>query len=629
LSGGYADRVLRVNLSNERISVEILDFQTKQNFLGGRGFGSRILYDEVKPGTDALGPDNKIIFAIGPLTGTDLSSCSRFAVVTKSPLTGGATQTLAGGYWPAELKKAGYDAIVVEGVADSPRYLWIRNDEVELKSAKKFWGLWSDQAEKLIKDEVGDQSARVASIGPAGENLVRYACITADMTAPRSGQAARGGAGTVMGSKKLKAIAVRGTKPVKLHDPETVMESIKEIVVAQKERFKGRVSPEGMSRHGTLGGLPVVNELGMFPTRNFQTGVFEGTDSIDGEEVDKDHLVKHTACYRCSIACSKLRIAKKGRFVGYLTDGPEYESAWALGPQCGNPDPDVLVAADFYSDRLGLDTISAGNAIGFAMELYEKGLLSKSEVDGIELNWGNGSAIVELIRKIAYKEGFGGILAEGVKRAAEKIGRGAEQYAMHSKGLELPAYDPRGAQAHGLGMATSNRGGCHERGYATQEMFGIPYSVDRFSIEGKGKLTKHNQDRTAAYDSMVTCVFSIFMTDPEPYAKALVAVTGIEELGDVQNLLTTGERIWNVERAFNVREGFGRKDDWVPDRLTKEPMPEGPSKGQIFHLQTLLDQYYEARGWNIITGFPTKPKLEALGLRYIADDLKVLGRLGV
>ena len=626
--GGYGEKILRVNLSDSKISTEKTDALLQKEFLGGRGFGSKILYDEVQAGIDAFDERNKIVLAIGPLTGTEAPSCSRFAVVTKSPLTGGCTQTMSGGYWPAELKKAGYDAIIIEGVASDPTYLWIKDEHVELKGAKKMWGLWTADAERLIKEEIADPRARVVSIGPAGENLVRYACVVADMTAPRPGQAARGGAGAIMGSKKLKAIAIRGSGEVKISDPILLKEAIKEIITAQRERFKGKVSPTGMSRHGTLGGLPVINELGIFPTRNFQTGVFEGTGNIEGEKVDVDHLVKHTACYRCPIACSKLRLARSRAFSGYLTDGPEYESAWAFGPQCANPDPDVLIVADFYCDRLGIDTISTGNAIGFAMELYERGLIDAKETDGLILSWGNGRAIVELVSKIAYRDGFGNILSEGVKRAAESIGRGSEQYAMHSKGLELPAYDGRGAQAHGLGLATSNRGGCHERGFATQELFGIPYWVDRFSIDGKGQLAKHNQDRTATYDSLVTCVFSIFMTGVEPYAKALLAVTGIDEFAKIENLMTIGERVWNIEKAFNVREGFSRKDDTVPDRMTMEPMPDGPCKGHVLHLDTLLDQYYESRGWNKKTSYPTRDKLKSLGLANIANDLERLGRIG-
>lgn len=639
---GYAGNVLRVNLSNGRISTQKINEELMKMYLGGRGFGIKFLFDELGAGIDPFGIENKIIFSIGPLTGTTVPSCSRYAIVTKSPLTGGCLVTMSGGWWPAELKKAGYDAIIVEGSSDNPVYLWINDDHVELRDASKVYGLYTSNTERFIKDEVNDQKARVAAIGPAGENLVRYACVSNDLTSHRGGQAGRGGAGAVMGSKKLKAIAVRGTKQPIIKEETSISKTVKKIIDAQfktsPENAQNKpigididvtkgVAPLHFSKHGTLGGLSVINELGIFPTRNFQTGVFLDANKIEGSNVDDEVVVKHTACYACPIRCSKIRAARKGIYAGYLTDGPEYETAWGFSGQCDNNDINTVIAADYLVDNLGLDGISSGNVIGFVMELYQRGILTSKEADHLELNWGNTRTMIELVRKIAYREGFGNLLAEGVARAAESIGRGADYYAMHSKGMELPAYDCRGAQAHGLAHATSNRGGCHERGYATQELFGVPYAVDRFSTDGKGELTKYNQDRTAVFDSAIVCVFSSFNTGIEPYAEALQKVTGFNEFETEKNLLIIGERIWNIERAFNTREGMGRSDDSMPKRMLEEPMPEGPCKGQTLHLPILLDQYYKARGWNIETGYPTREKLQELNLSYVADELEGIGRL--
>jgi aldehyde:ferredoxin oxidoreductase len=626
LKGGYCGKILRINLASQKISKENLKEDVIRNFLGGRGLGSKILYDEVSASVDPYSPKNKIIFATGPLTGTSIPSVSRFAVISKSPLTGGCLHSLAGGFWGAELKKAGYDAIIVEDVSESPVYIWVYDEHVEIRPASGIWGLKTIDAERLIKKEIRDEKAEILGIGPAGENLVRYACVVAGMTSYTSAQAARGGGGAIMGSKKLKAIAVRGTGVLNVANPKKLKELTKEIVKLQTTKVKGTVSPEGFSRWGTPGGLEYINELGIFPTKNFQTGTFEEAENIGGNALDK-YVLKHTSCYMCPIRCRKIRLAKNGPSAGNVTDGPEYETCWAFGGQIGNNDPQLIIEADNLCDSFGLDTISTGNVIGFVMELYQRGLLTASQCDNLDLRWGSREAVVNLIRKISYREGVGAVLAEGVKKAAEIFGGNAAYYAMHVKGLELPAYDPRGARAHGLGIATSNRGGCHERGFATQELFGIPYWVDRFSIEGKGKLTKENQDRTAIYDSMIACVFSSFMTGGEIYALALQAVTGIEEFGNFNNLMLIGERIWNIERAFNIREGFDRKDDTLPKRFLEEPMPEGGSKGYVAVLDPLLDEYYLARGWDVKTGLPTRRKLEELGLEYVADELEKLCRL--
>lgn len=622
---GYIGKILRVNLSNGKTSTEQVNDEIIAKYIGGRGLASKILYDEIKPHVDPFSRENKIIFTTGPLTGTPTPSCTKSLIVTKSPLTGLCLHTFASGLWGKELKHAGFDAVIVESMSSKPVYLWINNGKIQIRDGKKLWGLRTIETQKIIREEISTPDASVACIGPAGERLVRYACVISDTRAY-----GRGGSGAVMGSKNLKAIAVKGTGKIMVFDNEALNEALRDIMNNLKGRVKGKVSLEGLTRYGSTCSINVLNELGIFPTRNFQTGVFEEAEKISGEGLD-EYVIKHTGCYGCPVRCWKLRLAKDGEafFRGYLTDGPEYETVWSFGPQCGNEDPNSIIAADYLCDMFGLDTISAGNAIGFAMELYEKGIISKKDTDGTELRFGNRRAMIDMIRKITFREcGLGDMLAEGVRRASELIGKGAEKYAMHAKGMELPGYDVRGAQAHGLNYATATRGGCHERGFATQEVFGFPWRVDRFTVEGKAKLTIDNQNTTTVYDSMVVCVFASFMTGLPPYAKALAAVTGLHNLSDTENLLRIGERIWNIEKAFNTREGFAKKDDTLPDRMLKEPMPEGASQGHVVRLKPMLDEYYELRGWSKKTGLPTRSKLEDLDLQYIADDLEKLGLLG-
>jgi aldehyde:ferredoxin oxidoreductase len=621
IKGGYNNKLLRVNLTDKKISSEPIAEEDSLLYLGGRGIAVRYLYKEVRPKTDPLGPENKIIFSIGPLTGSTVPCCSRYAVVSKSPLTGYTLHAFAGGYWAAELKWAGYDMIIVEGVSEEPCYLLVSDEQTEIKSARKLWGCTTMDTERIIKHDLNDDNVKILSIGPAGERMVRFAGIISDLTSRRSGSASRCGGGAIMGSKKLKAIVVKGKIQVKISNPEFVKQSIRNILTV----ISKNPTVEQFSKRGTTRGVHIINEaLGIFPTRNFQTGFFEEADGIGPEEFEK-RFVKHVGCYICPIRCSKIRLIKSGPYAGMTKEGPEYETIALLGSNCGNGDADTVLSADYLCDGYGLDTISTGACISFLLELNQRGLISKEQADGLDLSWGNKDTIITLIRKIAFREGIGDFLADGVKKASEKLGEPTRYYAMHVKGLEMPGYDPRAAQGHGLGIGTSNRGACHERGFCTQELYGWPTKPpsDRFSVEGKGKLVKENQDKYAIFDSTVTCFFASFHC-PESYALALQGVTGVEEFGKFSYLIGIGERIWNLERAFNIREGLTKDEDNIPERFKSVPMPNGSAKGQVSHWNELLEQYYEARGYDRETGYPRKSKLKELKLDYVIKDLEKL-----
>jgi aldehyde:ferredoxin oxidoreductase len=605
----YQNRILRVDLTRGSFSEEPLSDALKKDFIGGRGFGVKLLFDDLKAGTDPLSEDNEIIFVAGPLAGTNAQSFGRLKVFFKSPLTGTYFKSSSGGYFAAEMKFAGLDVIIIKGKAEKPVYLWIHDGKYEIRDASYLLGLDCDDTHTLIREELADPRVRVACIGPAGEKMVRFAGIFTDRRA-----CGRGGAGAVMGSKNLKAIAIRGHKEVQPFDKEAFSEAVREQVKA----YQSHPSFENFSQTGTQI-AEFTNVLGMFPTKNFREGVVPNWNLIESSEFNKIR-VRKTRCFSCMVHCGNISKISTGRFAGHWSEGPEYETIWAFTGPVGVADIGLTVAADKLCDDLGLDTISTGNAIGFAYELFERGIITKADTDGLELRFGNNEPVIELIRKIAYREGFGDLLAEGVREAARRIGKGAEAYAIHVKGLELPAYDPRGAKAHGLNLLTSNIGADHNTGYAGQEIFGIPIpkQYDRFAIEGKGELTKWNQDVTALFETGILCSFipSMMMLPVEVYGKLLSSATGIEEFRDPQYLWLVGERIFNLERMFNVREGFGKKDDVFPRRLKEEPMPEGPSKGRVFEEEPLREDYYRARGWDIETGIPTEKKLKELGLEF-------------
>ena len=622
-TGGYRGKILRINLTDKTAKEEELPLEMAKDFIGGAGFGIKYLFDEVKGGTDPLGPENKLIFAPGPFSGTNIPCASRMAVTGKSPLTNAVGMALSGGYFPVELKFAGYDVLIIEGRAEKPSYVWIKNGKVQFRSAKKVWGMKTTDCQQIIKNELNDQNVRVACIGPAGENLSKISCIINELRA-----AGRKGLGAVMGSKNLKAIAIRGSGKVSIADQEKLRTAKGQFTKAMKE---SKVLYPNFSKIGTPMVVDDTCALGIFPGKNFSaTGEFAPVEKI-GVDVQKTRNVGSEHCYNCPVGCSQLKMAKTGAYAGILTEGPEFETMYSFGGVTGVDNIDAIIAADRLADELGLDTISAGVTVAFGMELYERGILSKEETGGLELNFGNDEAMVTLLRLMAFREGIGDILADGTKAAAEKIGKGSDKYAMHVKGLELPGYDVRGAKAHGLNYATAYPGADHNRGYAFQEIFGVPepYAVDRFSAEGKGKLTKWNQDvRTATCDAAPMCAFLLDMAVPaiatQNTADLMDAVTGLKYTAE--EIQAVGERINNLAKAFNVREGFTRDDDTLPDRLMTEPLKEGASKGNFISksdLKQMLDEYYTERGWDINTGVPTRAKLQELGLGYVADQLGI------
>lgn len=614
---GYAGKVLRINLTTRQVLIEELREQDVKLFLGGRGLGAKYLFDELKPGIDPLSEANKLYFVTGPLTATGAISSSRWMIITKSPLSGTYIRATGGGAFGQELKSTGFDLVIIEGKAARPTTIFIHNDRVTFIDASHLWGKGIDTQtlqQRIIK-ELGDDKIQVACIGPAGENRTLYAAI---INLRRS--ASRGGVGAVMGVKNIKALAVRGTCTVNLADKEKLNDITRNIISAATQH----PLYTGFSHFGSSGITALMHEIGMHPVKNFQSGHLDDFTGLTTDKIEQI-FVKDVNCTRCFIHCGSVLKIQDASHNRNEVEGPEYETMWSFGANINNTDLNFIVSANMLCDDYGIDTISAGVTLSCAMELYERGILSKGDLDGIDLTWGNHQAAGQLLQKIVKREGIGDVLALGTKRATEKIGRGADKFAMHVKGLEIPAYEPRGAKAHGLNIATSTIGASHMTGYAMQELFGIPELVDRFSVQGKGALTKHNQDKTAIYDSLIICGFPACFgwISPEIYAQLLVAATGIEEFGDIQYLITAGERIYNLERLFNIREGFQSKDDYLPERFIKEPVTDGASKGQIFEMEILLRDYYSARGWDILTGVPQREKLEELGLQSIAKDLNV------
>ena len=595
---GYAGKFLRINLSTGRIDKENLDMEATLKFIGGRGLGSYILTQEIDPGVDALGPDNKIIFATGPLSGSSAPTGGRYMVITKSPLTGTIASSNSGGFWGAELKRAGYDFIIVEGKSEKPCYIYINDDTVEIKDATKYWGKLVWETTDRLMEETAEPKARVLTIGPAGEKLSLLACIMND----KYRAAGRSGVGAVMGSKSLKAIVVRGTgkfECARVDETKNVLKKVREKI---KEN---EVTGKGLPTYGTSVLVNLINESGIYPTNNFQESYFKTADKTSGETLAEKYLVRNTACFHCPIACGRL-----SRLDGIESEGPEYETVWAYGASCGVVDLEAIIKANNLCNEYGLDTISAGATIACAMELYEKGFIKAEEVDGPELKFGSAEAIVEWTRKMGEAEGFGAKLVSGSYRLAEEYG--AAELSMSVKKLELPAYDPRGVQGHGLQYATSNRGGCHVRGYMiAPEIIGLPEKLDPFSLEGKAVWVKIFQDLTAVIDSLGLCLFTSFALGADDYKDMFNAIVGQD--WTTEELLKAGERIWNLERMFNLKAGISPEEDKLPKRLLTEPIPEGPCKGQIHHLPELLPEYYKERGWSE-QGLPSEAKLVQLGI---------------
>ena len=596
---GWTGTILRVNLTDRTIKKEALRAEDAKAFIGGRGLGGKYFMDEVDPAVDALGPLNKLIFVTGPLTGTMGVSTGRFDVVAKGPLNNTLASSNSGGYFGPELKYAGYDMIIFEGRAESPVYLSVHNGDVELRDASHIWGKTVYETTDILLAE-NDPEAKVSCIGPAGENLVLFAAIMND----KHRAAGRTGIGAVMGSKNLKAIVVRGTGGVSVADKAGFLEA---IMNARNKIRENAVTSAGLPTYGSNILVNIINESGALPVRNWQESYDKNADKISGETLTKDHLVRNKGCSSCVIGCG--RVAKSGGRFAALGEGPEYESAWGFGSDCGISDMDAILKANFLCNELGIDTITMGSTIACAMELAEIGAIS-SEVIGRDLKFGDVDAMVEFVTMTAYREGFGDELAEGSYRLAKKYGH--PELSMTVKKQEMPAYDPRAIQGIGLEYATSNRGGCHVRGYTiSPEILGLPMKMDPKTTEDKPAILKIFQDLTSALSASGTCLFASFAIGADEIGAQLKAVTG--EDYTTERVMEIGEAIYNLEKIFNIKNGYTKEDDNLPPRLLNDPIPAGPSKGEVSHLPDMLPLYYEVRGWDE-NGVPTKEKLEKLGI---------------
>ncbi|MEM1587304.1 MAG: aldehyde ferredoxin oxidoreductase family protein [Candidatus Bathyarchaeia archaeon] len=611
MPGGYMGRILKVDLTTGTLRDERILEDVLRKYIGGKGYAVYLLYKYLKEyenkgvastDIDPFGPENILIFATGPGTGVPGFPCSgRYHVMAlRSPLTGSVGSANSGGEWGPFLKFSGYDMIVIEGASENPVYLSIINGSAELKSAKDLWGKNTFDTCRILSKRVGGKNTSVTCIGPAGENLVRMACIIND----EHRAAGRTGLGAVMGSKKLKAIVVSGEEKVPVANPDEFREVSKRCLETMR---KNRVTGEGLPTYGTSILINIINNAGALPYKNWQTGVNPYADKISGETLAETYLTGRRPCWGCIIGCGRITRVPSGPFQILKTEGPEYESVWALGSSTGIKELDAIIKANHYCDEFGMDPISLGSTIAAAMELSERGYIPEEDLQGLDLRFGNPTSLVEAVWRTAYKVGFGKYLALGSKKMCEIYGH--PEISMSVKGLEMPAYDPRAIKGIGLDYATANRGGCHVTGYTiSAEILGIPEKIDPLTPEGKAKWTKIFQDFTCVVNSTVNCLFSTFALSVRDYAELLSAVTGWNLSED--DILRIGERIYNLERVIVNKLGFDGKDDVLPKRLLEEPMPEGPAKGHVVELEKMKEEYYRIRGW--VNGKPTAEKLREL-----------------
>lgn len=604
---GYAGRVLHVDLTTGKTSVEPLNEDYAKKYIGGIGLGIRMWLDYSKAGVDPFSPENPLVLATGPISGTMWPTGGNgHAFVSKSPQSYGVGEAKAHGSFGTELKRAGYDVVVIKGKAEKPVYMWIDDDSVQLLDASHLMGKSPSDTEDAIREELGDYYIRVASIGMSGEKLARMACIINDKTRA----AGRTGLGAVMGSKNLKAIAVRGTRDITVAKLDEFMEYVKEF----HERMKGPATQKYRTL-GTPENVLVHNSLSCMPTRNYNNSRFEGAEKVSGEVLNEKFVAKIIGCSSCAMRCEHMVVVGEGPYKNTMTR-MEYETLWALGPYCGVDRLDAIIKGMELSNYYGMDAISAGVTVGFAMDCYEKGVLTQTELDGIDAKFGNADAMVQLVDKMGKREGVGDLLADGAKFAADKIGKGSEKLAITIKGVESTGYDLRCLKTAALGFAVSFRGADHNRHGAYA--FDVKGKVNRLVAEkGRGKMVRDMEDIYNLIDSFIVCKFSrgTYYKELPDMAKLYSLVTGFEVTAD--DLKKAGERIQNAARLFNIREGLGRKDDTLPYKVMHDPIPdEGPSKGAFVtqaELDLLLDDYYESRGWTK-EGVPTAEKLKELGM---------------
>ena len=599
MAGAYYEKLARINLSTGEIKVEKLDLELAHKFIGGRGLGTKILYDEGVATVEPLSPENKLVYITGPMTGAAAPSTGRYMVVTKSPLTGMIACSNSGGIWGAKLKHAGWDAIIVEGRAPAGPDGRSGDDKIQLLDAREYLGMMSEEMDTKLKEKHGP-TASVLNIGPAGEKQVLLAAIMND----KDRAAGRSGVGAVMGSKKLKAIVVKSSR-IKLDniaDEEALKEATKK---AMDVLMANPVTSSGLKQLGTAILVNIINNVGSLPTKNWQESYYEQAEDISGETLAEKYLVRPGACYRCPIACGRIINVN-----GHVTGGPEYEPLWAYGANCGNNDLNVIDECNMLCNEYGLDAISTPCTIAAAMELYQRGAIKEEDCAGVPLEWGSTKALVEWTKRMGNPETeLDWLMSSGSARLCEHYGM--PEISMSVKKQEMPAYDARGIQGIGITYATSNRGGCHVRGYMiSPEVLGLPQQLDRTVTDDKAAWAKTFQDLTAVIDSMGHCLFTSFAMGAQEYTDLLNAATGTN--WTVEQVLEIGDRIYNIERMFNKAAGMKPEDDRLPKRLLNDPIVNGPSKGMVSQLPLTLPQYYEARGW--VNAFPTDETLKKLGL---------------
>ncbi|MGA1793170.1 MAG: aldehyde ferredoxin oxidoreductase family protein, partial [Thermoplasmatota archaeon] len=602
MTGGYTGRVLTIDLGNRTTMVDDTDMEAARNFIGAKGLGAKILFDRLPPNTDPFSPENLLMFTTGPLTGTRAQTSGRGTVVTKSPQTGLFLDSHFGGVFAVEMKRAGWDLIIVKGRSEEPVYVLIEDEKVVFKEASGLWGEECGKVHDRLQELEGD--VKTAVIGPAGENLVKFSAITVD----KHRHAGRGGAGAVMGSKNLKAVAVRGTGQIPLHDPEGFQEKAMEVMKKVQENDFVPVRRE----FGTPIWVTPINDEGFIPTENYREGYFEDGNEINAASMQENIVDKGGACYNCVIACWNRSSIKKGPYKGVSLVGPEYETIALMGTNLKVGSIEDVAYLNERCNELGMDTISLGGVLGFAVEALEEGALTKEDLNGNDIGWGRTAELARLIDDIAHRRGKGAeALAEGVKGASSILGRDSERYAVHVKGLEIPGYDPRGTFGMGLAYATSDRGGCHQRAWTVKPELNDP-QYERFSFEKKAAMVKSVQDERAVFFSLVLCDFAPI--SEEDCVSMLNLATGFDH--DVESYLKSGERIWNLVRLFNLREGMDPADDKLPVRMHRDSFSKGPAKGVVIpkdEFKKSLQEYYSLRGWDIF-GIPTPEKLKELGL---------------
>ena len=620
---GWTGKRLIVDLSEGKTGIEKIDEDLLYRFIGGRGLNSATLFEDIKPESDPLGPENVLLFGVGPCNGTLIPGSSRMTITALSPsiFVGqdrpGFGDANSGGFWGAELKFAGFDQIKIIGRSEKPVYLLIQNEKAELREASHLWGKDVWETHHSIKSELQGSKIRIASIGPAGENLSRMACIMNE----QNRAAGRCGMGAVMGSKQLKALVIQGTKRVPVADKQYMLRLLKE---SKALLYQDRSSVE-YSKEGTLSLLAHHQKSGRLATRNYQETQFEGWEQISASAMKKGYWKGSKSCHACPLHCSQAYRIDEGPYKGTWGDGPEYVTVAGFGSKCGNSDLESILQANMLCNRLGLDTESASSTIAWAMECWDRGLIDKKDTNGLTLEWGDHQTILEIIPRIAHRQGtFGDLLAEGAYMAAKRLGNDTYRYVSHAKGQDPAITDPRAAPAWGLAYAVSSRGGDHLRALPTPEhcfspeeseiLFGSKEALDSNSIVGKGYLVKWSEDHRAVADSLEVCKFIVrtVLLRPVWMANYLKAVTGWDIAEE--ELMTIGERIVNLERLFNIRQGLTRKDDTLSDRFLKEPIPTGPKKGQVLDLEPMLNEYYQARGWDIENGRPADETLNRLRL---------------